>query len=179
MFDLKQGDSKMQIEEQIVRHKDSILKKWQQAIIDTYPTGAGNYLLENKNKFTNPIGYTIEKSLPAILNAVIEGNLTGLAKESIDDIIRIRAVQEFEPAEALTFLYSLKAVIISLLSDDAELSAFLQIESIFNEINNYGINTYVRFREKIYDIKANEQLRTFEKMIERLNKKYEELTSFN
>jgi hypothetical protein len=169
----------MQIEEIIVRNKDNILKKWQQTIIDSYPAGSGEFFLDNKNKFTNPVGFTIEKSLPAILDAIIAGDLTDAAKKSLDDIIRIRAVQEFEPAEALAFIASLRAIVLSVLAGETDFTAFLQTEKIFNAINDYGFNCYVRFREKIYDIKANEQLRTFEKMIERLNKKYEELTSFN
>ncbi len=169
----------MQIGKIILRQKQSIITQWRQSIIGSYPAESGSYLLENKNKFANPIGFTLANSLPVIVDAVIDGCLSADAKKSLDDIIKIRAVQEFKPSEAIGFVASLRAIVLSEISDEANLSDFLHTEKIFNEINDYTINTYVCFKEKIYDIKANEQLRTFEKMVERLNKKYEELTTLN
>ena len=173
----------MSIAELIDRQKVDILKNWHQSIINTYPKGASNFLNETKNKFANPIGYTINKSLPSILDAVIYNDLSEAAKNSLDAIIRIRAVQDFEPSQALSFINSLKAIIYSEISGDIKTDKdfleVLKLEKIFNTIFDFSINLYVSFREKVYEIKANEQMRTFEKMLERLNQKYEDLTTIN
>lgn len=173
----------MRINDIIGKQKPSILKSWFQAIIGTYPDGAGKYLNNTKNKFSNPIGYTIENALPPILDAAIQGELNNEAEKSLDDIIRIRAVQDIEPAVALNFINSLRAIIISEISSyintNGDLREFLLLEKTFESMTNYSFNSYVKFKEKIYEIKANERLKTFEKMINRLNEKYEELTSSN
>ena len=173
----------MRINDVIDKKRTSILKSWFNAIVESYPEGAGKYLNNTKNKFSNPIGYTIEHALPPILDAVIRCDVNKAAEKSLDDIIRIRAVQEIEPADALNFINFLRAIIISEISSyintNSGLNEFLLLEKTFESMTNYAFNSYVKFREKIYEIKANERLKTFEKMIERLNEKYEELTSSN
>jgi len=169
----------MDITAVIAKHKNDIIKKWHLAIIETYPNQSRKHFLGNKNKFSNPVGYTIENSLPAIVEAVINKSLTDEAKKSLDDIIKIRAVQDFKPADALNFVFGLRAIIISEIFDDIDFKDFLKLEKIFHLIVEYAINSYVNDKERIFEIKANEQLKTFEKMVERLNKKYDELTSIN
>ncbi len=169
----------MDISAIIVKHKNDIIKKWHLAIVESYPSLSGKHLLGNKNKFSNPVGYTIENSLPAVVDAVINKSLTEEAKKSLENIIKIRAVQDFEPARALSFVFELKAIIMSEIAEEADFKDFLALEKIFNLIFNFAINSYVNDKERIFEIKANEKLKTFEKMVERLNKKYDELTSIN
>jgi len=173
----------MKIEELIGKNFDTILQKWNQSIIDSYPQESGKYLLENKNKFSNPVGYTIENSLKPILEAVKDMSFDEKAKKSLDDIIRIRAVQDFSPSDALGFIKSLRAIIISELSSNIDYSPgkgdFLKLDRIFDEISSFSIDTYVDLRERIFRIKSNETRNGFERMIERLNGKYEDMNTGN
>ena len=101
----------MDIIELLNDRKKDIIEKWQNAIIDTYPEPAGKFLHGNKNQFANPIGFTVHQELPNIFQQLITDMNADMLKKSISDIIRIRAVQDFTPNEALGFILLLKTII--------------------------------------------------------------------
>ena len=173
----------MKINEILTNQKSSILKRWFKAIIDSYPAESGQYLSNTSNKFSNPIGVAIENALPPILDAVISNTLSEDAEKGLEDIIKIRAVQEVDASDALGFIFSLKAILISdissYLNTDDAIREFFLLEKSLDAVTLYSFNQYVKLRENIFQIKSNERLKTFEKMINRLNDKYEELTARN
>ena len=84
----------------------------------------------------------------------------------LDPIIRIRAVQNFSPSQAVGFVFFLKNVIRTALAKEIaaqqiedELVAF---ESEIDKLSLIAFNLYMQCREKIYELKANEMRnRTF------------------
>ena len=81
-------------------------------------------------------------------------------KSFIDPIIRMRAVQGFSPSEAVSFIFSLKAVIRKMyakkIQEDEFARALLAFESKIDTLSLISFDIYNACREKIYDIKANE-----------------------
>ena len=81
----------------------------------------------------------------------------------LDEIIRIRALQNFTPSQALAFIFLLKIVIREELAGEIlkeNLAAeILDLESRIDGLALLGFDVYTKRREKIYEIKADEAKR--------------------
>jgi hypothetical protein len=78
----------------------------------------------------------------------------------LDEIIRIRALQDFAPSQALAFIFLLKNVIRQELADEIQqenlAAEILELESRIDGLALLGFDVYSKRREKIYEIRANE-----------------------
>jgi hypothetical protein len=63
--------------------------------------------------FANPVGHTLRASTQNILEGLIAGNDAGTLASYAEEIIRVRAVQDFSPGQATLFIEKLKTVITS------------------------------------------------------------------
>lgn len=151
-----------------------ILGSWCDAVIGGYPLDTSNFIRNNDNRFANPVGHTINDSFGHILDALLSGSAPETATVFLDNIVRIRAVQDFSPAQAVSFMFILKKVIRDLLAqektaapDSAEL--FLLDERI-DALALASFNIYMQCREKLYDIKANEIKNMTYRLLQRAEK---------
>ena len=84
----------------------------------------------------------------------------------LDPIIRIRAVQNFTPSQATSFILSLKKVLRENLTkelrDNGATAELIAFESKIDQLCLMAFDIYMQCREKIYQISANEtRNRTF------------------
>jgi hypothetical protein len=151
----------MDLKNQLIAKKSAILKKWFDAVADTYPDNTSSFLKKQKAQFTNPVGYTLSEGLEGLYEALLKGMIPDTVKVFLDGIIRIRAIQEFSPSEGVSFIFLLKKIIRQELGNEIlrqprmndELAAF---ESSIDELALYSFDIYMNCREKIYELKANE-----------------------
>jgi hypothetical protein len=151
----------MDLKNELLTRKSAILKKWFDAVAETYPDNTASFLKKQKAQFTNPVGYTLSEGLEGLYEALLKGIIPDTVKLFLDSIIRIRAIQEFAPSEAVSFIFLLKKIIRQELGSEIlqqlrmndEMTAF---ESSIDELALYSFDIYMSCREKIYDLKANE-----------------------
>jgi len=152
----------MGLENLLAQKRGEILKKWFDLVIKTYPEDTAAYFKQKKDHFANPVGSTIKRSLEAILKELFQEMDPDpeTLRSFMDPIIRIRAIQDFKPSEAVSFIFSLKSVIRKI-SDKAFKDENLEqelraLESKIDTLGLMGFDIYMMCREKIYDLKANE-----------------------
>lgn len=140
--------------------KPVILSRWFDLILDTYPPDTASFLKGNKDRFANPVGQTITEGIGAVFDLVVHGTDPADVPNYLDNIIRIRAVQEFTPSDAIGFLFLLKDVIREELGSRQEhsdvLKELLVIESRIDSLVRVSFDIFMACREKLYDLKANE-----------------------
>jgi hypothetical protein len=156
----------MQIENILEQRKAVIVKKWFDAVIQTYPADTSKFFKTQKDPFANPVGQTVLRGLEALFDVLLKGPDTDTISSFLDPIIRIRAVQDFTASRAVSFIFSLKQVVRDNLTKelkDAAMGAeLLEIESAIDDLALIAFDIYVECREKIYELKANqEKSRTF------------------
>jgi len=156
----------MQIENILEQRKAAIVKKWFDVVIQTYPADSSKFFKNQKDPFANPVGQTVLRGLEALFDVLLKGPDTDTISSFLDPIIRIRAVQDFTASRAVSFIFSLKQVIrdnlTKELKDPAMGPALLDIESAIDDLALIAFDIYVECREKIYELKANEEKsRTF------------------
>jgi len=142
------------------QRKSAILKKWFALAIETYPSDTTKFLKSQKDPFANPVGRTIYQGLEALLNELLKGIDYEKLVSSLDPIIRIRAIQNFSPSQAIGFIFFLKNVIRESLQKDIVekeiVNELMLFESKIDEIILIAFNLYVQCKEKVYELKANE-----------------------
>jgi hypothetical protein len=150
----------------LAQKKAVIVKQWFGRVIETYPPDTTKFLKRQKDPFANPVGRTIYHGLETLLEQLVKGIDHKALESCLDPIIRIRAIQNFSPSQAVGFIFFLKEVIRTSLYKkiaqeqlDDELLSF---ETQIDELSLIAFNLYMKCREKIYEIKANEMKnRTF------------------
>ena len=104
--------------------------------------------------------------LDGILDQLIHTMDLTTLNSYLDPIIRIRAVQNFTPSQAIAFILSLKKVLREYLAKDLQdhrmAAEFIEFESKIDQLCLIAFDIYMQCREKVYQISANEtRNRTF------------------
>jgi hypothetical protein len=138
-------------ESPLSRHRSAILDSWIRRTLEGYPEPAAARLLKVKDPFRNPVGATLRTGLEAILDGLLEGAAPGDLSGRLEEIVRVRAVQDLEPSRAIGFLFDLKAI---LRERDPESAPAL--DTAIDRIALLAFDRFVACREKIYDIRVSE-----------------------
>ncbi|MEK6690110.1 MAG: RsbRD N-terminal domain-containing protein [Nitrospirota bacterium] len=163
----------MELKNLLSEKRDVILERWFDLILKSYPADTSSFLRNQKNQSTNPVGHTILKSIEGLFDKLIEGldHTSGDSWSSfLDNIIRIKAVQDFTPSHALSFIFDLKKIIREELKNDPVLNSIqdnsgsgngitVELSKLDSRIDALALDSfdiYMKCREKIYDLKAKE-----------------------
>lgn len=152
----------MPLKKLLEKNKTALQKKWFDSVAKTYPLDTSRFLKKNKDFFANPVGGNLSKGLVAILDELIKGPDRERVITYLDPIIRVRAIQDFSPSQAVAFVASLKDIVREALKkdlrrDDKIGSQLMQFERTVDELQLLAFDIYVGCRERIYDLKANEE----------------------
>ncbi|HXX81506.1 MAG TPA: RsbRD N-terminal domain-containing protein [Thermodesulfovibrionales bacterium] len=150
----------------LANKKSALLKRWFDVVMEPYPAETSGLLKNQEKQFTNPVGYTISHGLEHIFDMLIDekgADLEGMVP-FLDSIVRIRAVQDLRPSQALSFVFHLRSVIREELASEAKefCEEMAILESRIDAIALMSFDIFVKCREKVYELKANEvKNRTF------------------
>jgi hypothetical protein len=144
----------------LTQNRETIVKRWTRQVFDTYPSDTSSFLESQRDRFANPVGYTISTDISNLFD-----QLTGeMDREkilvSIDNILKIRALQDFSPSQAVEFCFALKRMIRKMLmksSPDKDMLAdLLEFESRIDSLALFAFETYMNCRERIHQIRTDE-----------------------
>jgi len=148
----------------LAQKKAAILGRWLTTIYESYPPETAIFLRKEKNHFDNPMGYRIGEGLEGLYGALVQDLERDQILTYLDEIIRIRALQEFTPSQALAFIFLLKTVIRQELAKEIQqedlAAEVLELESRIDGLALLGFDVYTKRREKIFEMKANEARRS-------------------
>ena len=158
----------MTVKDLISEKRDTILSRWFDVILSTYPSETSKFMKKQKDRFANPVGHSVVQGLNGLFDCLIQGSGSGEVSAFLDDIIRVRALQDFSAAQALSFIFQLKSVVRDELAEDIQkgegriIEELFDFESLIDEQVLLAFNIYLQCRERIYEIRANEvENRTF------------------
>ena len=158
----------------LIQNKDSIVQEWVDQTINTYGPEMVRFLKKEKNQFSNPVRNTIITSLKKIFDSIFTGDSIDYYN-GLEEIIKIRAVQDFSPSDALSFIFDLKKIIrreLSKIEQKSEtIDEFYIIDQRFDALYRQAFDIYNKCRRKIQDIKMAEIKSRSERAFEILQKK--------
>ncbi len=163
----------MEIKDLLQDRREVILKKWFDVLLQTYPEETSRFLRKEKDPFSNPVGSAITEGISGIYQSILDGVDIKEVSPFLDRIIRIRAVQDFTPSQALGFLFLLKGVIRDVLLKEVSKRGLDEelhtIESRIDDIALIAFDIYMQCREKLYDLRATELRNMTYRLLERAN----------
>lgn len=141
--------------------KDAILKRWFDEILSVYPVQTSNFLKTQKDPFANPVGQTIFHGIEDIFNEILNSETDSKNISSfLENVIRISAIQEFTASKAMGFIFSLKKAVRDALNKEINEGGLypelLILDERIDKIALLSFDIYMKSREKLYEIKANE-----------------------
>ena len=162
----------MKLEDFLQQKAPYIRKRWLNLIIETYPTDSQRFFREQKDPFANPVGTTVSREVDSLYHELLHGMDPERLNSSLDAIVRIRAVQDFSPAKAMSFIFLLKKVLREELDrkikeSPAAFEELLTLESRLDEMALRGFDLYVKCREKIYEVRAKEAKNQVSRLLQR------------
>lgn len=161
----------MRLKKILEQKKKAIVKQWFELVVKTYASDAAQFLKKQPDHFANPVGSTFSKSLAILFNQLLAGPDAATVKTHLDSIIRIRAVQDYSPSQAVAFIYVLKNIIRENLrkelKDRRTAEELLQFESRIDSMALAAFDIYMECREKIYELKTNAEKNKIFKAFER------------
>jgi hypothetical protein len=135
-----------------VQTKEAIAEQWLARVLRTYPAQTTRFLAEEADPFRNPVGSTFKQALGILMEELLVGMDHDKVTAALDSILQIRAVQDFTPGRALEFLFQLKGILRS----EQPGPVLELLDSRIDELALMAFDLYVKYRERIYEAKANE-----------------------
>ena len=161
------------------QNKAAITDKWLGEILGTYPSRTTAFFKRKKDPFANPVGQTLARSTEAIFDGLLEGleAPTGMPVDALcthlDEILKVRSIQDFTPSQALSFVFQLKDAIREELEPelgDPEIAIELtKFERQIDQLALFSFDILVKCREKLYELRVNEIKRTGFRLLRKAN----------
>lgn len=141
--------------------KGEIVERWILSAINSYPAETARFLKSKKDRFGNPVGYSIKYELNILYDNLVDGTNIKDMSCSIDNLIRLRAVQDLKPSEALGFIFYLKKIIryevgLEKYYESGMADKISAFESRVDEMALLALDIYMECREKVYKLRLDE-----------------------
>jgi hypothetical protein len=151
----------MNLEKLLIKKRDRIVDKWIDSVQETYPTETVEFFRHQRNRFANPIGAAISETMGPLFDELLNGNNQQNISSLLDNMVRIRAVQDFEPSGAVAIVFLLKKVIRDeLKKEDIEKDGLfedlLEFESRIDYCVLLAFDVYMGCRETIWKNKLDD-----------------------
>jgi len=148
----------MNLIEALKKKKEKILSTWIERTLDTYISSG--FFKRSTDKFANPVGANVREGLTRLYNLIIKGADPQEYTEPLDQVIRIRAVQDFTPAEAVAPILELKWVVKQIFSADKSCRELLpELDSFDCDVDRAALaafDLYIECRERLHRARIRE-----------------------
>lgn len=150
----------MSLVELLSQKRVAILKRWVDLIAATHPAGISPFT-RTKDEFTNPEGHTVSREIAALYHELLQDRMNSQnVCSSLDSILKIRAVQDVSPSQAVSFVFLLKEAVTEELASEIEkrqlLRQWLEFEARIDELASQAFDIYTECREKVCQLRVNE-----------------------
>lgn len=150
----------VELREHLRTRKEAVLERWLKDTLEAYAKDTATFLKRRKDRFANPVGHALREGTRVILDNLLTGHAAERSRGPLDDIVRIRAIQDFSPSLAVAFVLRLKHAIraeLGALAADPRVAAELtELEEAVDGVALLAFDIYVESRERVYEIRVNE-----------------------
>jgi len=135
--------------------RKAIAAEWLEKTLETYPAQSQRFLRSEGDLFRNPVGHILREHLPVLAEVLLGGDMDrDRLTHALEAIIRVRAVQNFTPSQSVAFVCLLKRILRDRWKGPEK--DWLTIETRIDETALLAFDLYMKCREKIYKVTADE-----------------------
>ena len=150
----------------LATRRDAVVEAWWEKVLELYDERARNLLRRNEDPFTNPLRSTFVSAIERIVDSLAAGQDIDTARDAIREVVKLRAVQEVSPGEALdSFLVFRKA--LKEVAEDSWDEVAEEAMAAQDALLRFAADEYLEAQKLILDIKYREQVRRFHLLMRR------------
>jgi hypothetical protein len=142
----------MEMTEALASKKQEILSLWIERTFDSY--AASGFFKKVGDPFANPVGSNITAGLTALFELLRTDADAQTFDKPLDQVVRIRAVQDLTPAQAVAPFLELKWVVRQVFSGNRNMQPLLsELDGLDYKIDRMALaafNIYAECREQLY-----------------------------
>jgi hypothetical protein len=162
----------MSLRELLIEKRPALCARWLDAVLGEYGEVTAARWRKEKDRFANPIGHALSDGLPELFDMVVGGRGAGeRAMTALEDIVRIRSVQDLAPSKAVGFVYHLRGAVRQELgdvaADGANAKELAQLDARVEQLALVAFDTYVGLREHTYQLRQEELRRSVASILRR------------
>lgn len=152
--------------------RDALLPRWTELFFAAHPLESPGFLRTQADPFANPVGRIVREALPVLYDAVAGNNADpDTVRRALADLVRLRAVQDMPPAQAVGPLFLLKTLLREAVLPEAlrqgsgnsgdsgtaaHLNEYLAAESRVDSLGLMALDLYAGDREKVFNLRVEE-----------------------
>ena len=148
------------LEEMLRERADRIRDGWVDSVLATYPAQTRAAWSRERDRFANPVGNSLRTGMRRVLETLLDRGDAAEIRTGLDEMVRIRAVQQMSAAEAVGFVFHLKRVVRAEMAEmpdggwsAAELVAF---EDRIDRAALVAFDLYVGYRQQVSELRIAE-----------------------
>ena len=150
----------MSLEQFLLEKRESILRRWVGLMAESHPASSSP-LARNKDQFANPEAHVISRETNVLFDELLQDPMNSeRVCASLDSFIKIRAVQDLSPSQAVSFIFLLKQAIADELGREIErshlLGQWLEFESRIDKLASLAFDIYMHCREEVCQLRVKE-----------------------
>lgn len=136
-----------------------LIAKWREVLVGSYPEQTRRFLNKEKSPFANPVGHVIARDMEILYDELVGAGDRDRMAASLENIIRIRAVQDFLPSDAVRFVLDLKALVREALEGRARNGLSHELQDFDQRVDRVALlafDIYMQCRHKLYEARVQE-----------------------
>jgi hypothetical protein len=139
--------------------RGAVLERWRELIRAADGRAGTSLPTRGSDPFHDPMGVALHKGTAAILEALLGDGEPEAARPGVDEIVRVRSVQELTPSQALGFVFLLRRALHEAAGDSGDAAEWRSLDSRIDAISLQAFEAYVACRERVFDIRVREAAR--------------------
>ncbi|MDY6837344.1 MAG: RsbRD N-terminal domain-containing protein [Thermodesulfobacteriota bacterium] len=167
----------MDLSDLLIEKKSPVLEKWCDLILEAYPEEGQRFFKKQKDQFANPVGLSIFEGAESIYDELLGEADSDKISVFLDNIIRVRAIQDLLPAQATGFIFGLKKIVREELRDHLQQEGISdQLAAFESRIDGLALmcfNVYTECRQRVFDIRVKELRNQSHKLLKMAGLAYE------
>jgi len=140
----------------LAEKKAEITDRWVELTLGMY---VPSFFTGRKDRMNNPIGYTVAEGVKELYTILSEGAELDGAREHLEKIIKIQAVQDCSPSKAVSFIFQSKQLVRDALvkcDSGHEVKWLSDFESRVDAVSLMAFDIYMECREQLHRVRVRE-----------------------
>lgn len=154
----------------LAQRRAALTQRWIDAVINTYPTDAAAFMRRQKDAFANPAGHLVRACIPVLIDALESGVDRDKIKGPLEELLKLRALQDFAPSQAVAFIFTVKQMLREELDFAPADQAWNTLDTRVDALVLVAFDVYMQCRERVYEVRYNQLKKLNHVMLERANR---------
>lgn len=162
--------------EMLQQREAEIAQAWEAEFLATYSPVSARLVKQQTDPHANPMGHILRRDLPLLVHQVLGGMDAEMLAEPLENLCRLRSVQDFSASQSVSFVFLLKKVIREfLVAQRVELEdltgELLALESRIDNLALYAFDAHAACRERMYQARVNQEKKSTEQLLRQINRR--------